>query len=233
MRPRTGRSRPWRLAGVWSVACLVLMPAIGRAEETPPARRGFQLALRTGVAIPFGNVTPATAMSDALSPQVPLLLDVGWKPIRHLFLGAYLGGTIGGAAGQIADTCNENGINCIGVGFRGGLLAEVNIRPDHFVNPWAGLGFGYEIGGSGGTQGRSSIDNSVRGFELVRVLTGVDFRLQEYFGIGPFLDVSFGRYDYAASRIDLGGLVSKLGGDVNDKALHVWLLAGVRLVLLP
>jgi hypothetical protein len=198
----------------------------------PPATRGFQLALRTGAAVPIGNVSSTTAMSDALSIQVPLIVDIGGRPIPRLFVGAYLGTALGGAAGKLAATCQQLAVNCIGVGFRGGVLVEYSLHPEAAINPWFGYAFAYEIGLSSGSNGTNSISNTVRGFEYAHLLAGADFRLQEYFGIGPFLDVSLGSYDVAQSETNVGGLITKLG-DISGQALHAWLIFGVRAVLFP
>ncbi|MDB5212431.1 MAG: hypothetical protein JWO86_358 [Myxococcaceae bacterium] len=210
-----------------------LVSGVARADEAPPAHRGFQLALRTGLSLPFGSVTGTTPMSDAFSAQVPLLLDLGWKPFRPFFIGVFVGTALGGAAGQVDTTCQQLGVNCVGVAFRGGILAEWNFRPGERVNPWVGYGFGYELGRSSGSSGSNSISNSVQGFELAHLLAGVDFRLQEYFGIGPFVDGALGTYDIAQSETNQGGRVGRRGGDITDKAMHVWLTLGVRVVLLP
>jgi hypothetical protein len=219
---------------VLTAGALSLAPREARAEAgAPPAHHGFQLAFRTGVAVPFGNVSTTTPMSDALSLQAPFIVDIGGKPIPHLFVGASLGAAIGGAAGAIERTCEQLAVNCVGVGFRGSVLVAYNARPDEAINPWVGAGFGYEIGSSSGTNGRTTITNSFRGFEFGHLLGGIDFRLQEYFGIGPFIDAALGRYDFAESDTNAGGLVTHRGGTIEDKSFHVWLILGVRVVLFP
>jgi hypothetical protein len=223
-----------RSIAVAAALSVFLLSGLGRAEsDALPGSRGFQLALRTGAAVPLGNVSTTTSMSDAFGIQAPFIIDIGGKPIPHLFIGAFLGAAVGGAAGQIERTCEQLVVNCVGVGFRVGALIEWNVRPSEAVNPWFGYGFGYEIGGSNGSNQRTKISNSVRGFELGHFLAGVDFRLQEYFGIGPFVDAALGRYDAAESQTDQGGLVTHRGGAIDEKSFHVWLMLGVRAVLLP
>ncbi len=215
-------------------SALTLCSAVAHAVEPPPAaHRGFQLALRTGVAVPFGDVTRATAMSDALGVQVPFLVDVGAKVLPQLFVGVYLGAAVGGAAGQVENQCTRAGVNCTGLGFRFGLLAQYNFLPKALINPWVGYGFGYEIAGSSGSNGSNTITNRIRGFELAHLLGGVDFRLQDWFGIGPFLDVALGRYDVAESEVNAGGSITSLGGTVTEKAFHAWGIFGVRATMLP
>jgi len=221
---------------LFAVAVLAIhaVPRVASADtEPPPEHRGFQLALRTGVSLPFGSVNGGTAMSDAFSAQAPLLLDVGWKIIPNLFVGAFGGAAVGGAAGQVDDACAQLGVSCLGVAYRFGILAEWNFRPDKTVNPWGGYGLGYETGSSSGSNAKNSISNSVHGFEYAHLLGGVDFRLQDWFGIGPFVDAAFGSYDVAESATNTGGRVLNRGGSVTDKTIHVWLTLGVRVVMLP
>lgn len=199
----------------------------------PPARKGFQLGLRTGVAVPIGSVSPTTKMSDALGIQVPLIVDLGAKIIPNLYIGGFLGVALGNVAGQAAKVCDAAGVNCTGVGFRGGIDAQWNFQPDKRINPWVGLGFGYEIATSSGSDGSNSVSNNIRGFELLHILGGVDFRLQDLFGVGPFFDGALGRYDYAKQELNAGGQVTDVGGDLADKSFHGWLIFGVRAVLYP
>jgi hypothetical protein len=69
------------------------------------------MALRTGYSVPLGSVTENLSMSDSVSGQVPILIDIGGKPIPNLFVGGYLGLGFGGVAGatkpvgSIRDQC--------------------------------------------------------------------------------------------------------------------------------
>ena len=73
-----------------AAALVVCFPTAVRAQPAPPApndaappaRTGFQLALRTGYMVPFGQATgaPGDTMGNTFSGQVPLIVDIGWKP---------------------------------------------------------------------------------------------------------------------------------------------------------
>jgi hypothetical protein len=203
------------------------------ASAAPEAHRGFQVGLRSGVSIPFGHVTATTAMSDAVGIQVPLILDIGAKPFEHVFIGAYFGIAQGGAAGTVASVCAHLGVSCDGLSLRFGAQVHYAFRPAATVNPWLGLAIGYEIARSSGTSGKNSVTNTLAGLEFVHVLGGVDFRLSNVFGIGPFVDFALGRYSTAETKQDAGGRVTTLGGAINDPALHEWLTLGVRGVFFP
>lgn len=221
------------LLGLGFTLTVLAIEPTARAEEPPPARRGFQLAMRTGAAVPVGELRTDFKMSDALGVQLPFLLDVGWKPLAPLFVGVYLGAAVGGATGVVERQCTSVGLSCTGLGFRGGLQVSYQFLPAARVGPWIGYGIGYEIGGSSGSNGDRSISNSYRGFEWAHLLGGADIRLTEYFGIGPFLDVALGQYDRAKSEAEDGGRVTALGGTIEDKAFHAWFIFGVRVVMFP
>lgn len=205
----------------------------GESSGAPEAHRGFQVGLRSGVSIPFGNVTATTAMSDAVGLQVPLILDIGAKPFEHVFLGAYFGIAQGGAAGAVADVCAHLGVSCDGLSLRFGGQVHYAFRPAATVNPWLGLAVGYEIARSSGTSGKNSVTNTLAGLEFIHVLGGVDFRLSNVFGIGPFVDLALGQYSTAETKQDAGGRVTTLGGAIDATALHEWLTLGVRGVFFP
>ena len=109
----------------------------------PPARTGFQIALRTGVAVPLGKIDESGNMSDAFTPQVPIIADIGFKPIPQLFLGGYVGIAAGGVGDSFKKSCDAVGVDCLAVGGRIGIQAQFHILPEARWNPWLGYGLGY------------------------------------------------------------------------------------------
>jgi hypothetical protein len=189
--------------------------------QTPPARTGFQMDIRTGYSVPMGKLRKDVDMSDAFGGQVPIMLDIGGKVIPELFIGGYLGLAFGAAGGRMKDQCP----NCSAAGFHIGVELQYHILPAGKVNPWIGYGIGIESGAVGDDP--RSI--AWGGFQFARLMGGADFRLNRVFGVGPFVDLSMG--SYSTENIDTGVTSSKT--DITESAVHSWLTFGVRFVFFP
>jgi hypothetical protein len=209
-------------------------------QQSPPAPKahtGFQLGLRTGLAIPFGkarggaykNSTSGVDLSDVASPQVPIYIEIGGKPIPNLFIGGYLGLGFGGAGGQTATDCDTGGMTCVVVDARVGVEVQYHILPEAWVNPWVGYGFGYESVALSATKGSDSSSASFSGFELAHFMAGVDFRLSRVFGLGPFVGFSLGKYSRA--HLEVNG--TSQDSDIAETTVHQWFTVGLRTVFFP
>ena len=199
-----------------------IAPATGAAPTAPPAHRGFQLALRTGYSVPFGDVTKNKPMSDSFGGQVPFTLDVGGKLGDYVFLGGFLGTSVGGVGKPLAETCEA----CSTVGAWFGAEVLVSLLPAGKVDPWLGYGVGMEYNSV-------HVEGAVvefAGYVPLMLTGGVDFRMSRIFGLGPFGGLAVARY-------------SKAGADDGDDtytielekitATHGWVTFGVRGVLFP
>lgn len=214
---------------------LVLAPRAALAQQqepaAPPPHSGFQMALRTGLGLPFGNTSgaPNDGYSRLVSAQVPLMLDIGGKLSPHVFLGGYLGLGFGGVGSDLDAVCASNSASCLHASFRIGAQLQYNVAPAAKVNPWVGYGIGIESSGVGSRTSAGQSSAAVAGFELARLMAGVDFRLASGIGVGPFVDLTLGRYSSAS--IDDGSGAESF--DIQDKAFHSWLTLGARFVLFP
>lgn len=201
----------------------------------PPARVGFQMALRTGYAVPMGYARGGAggadlAMSDGFSGQVPIFMEIGGKVIPNLFLGGYLGLGFGGPPGEFDTLCNSGGLTCVAVGFRIGAEIQYHILPGEMTNPWVGYGIGFESLALGMSQGGQSWTDSYSGLEFAHLMGGIDFRLNRIFGIGPFVDYSIG--DYTTYHVEEPGFAT-VDGDIQVTRTHEWLAFGVRGTFFP
>ena len=199
-----------------------------KRHDAPPAHSGFQVAARAGVAIPLGDAAQNMPLSDGLGAQFAAIVDIGAKVIPQLFIGAYLGGNVGAVGPQASKDCDTaRASGCIAFTYRIGVEAQYHILPAGKVDPWVGYGIGYEVSRLSGNAGGTTISSTFVGPEYGHVLAGVDFRLTKIFGIGPFVDFSFGKYTNQSSE------PSGQSAEIANKAMHEWLTLGAKFLFFP
>ena len=201
-----------------------------KRHEAPPARTGFQVAARAGAAIPLGDASKGATLSDGLSPQFAAIVDIGGKIIPQIFLGAYLGGNVGGTGTETSKQCDALKASCVAFTYRIGVQLQYHIIPDGKVDPWIGYGIGYEVSRIAGSANGSSFNTTLVGPEYGHILAGVDFRLTKIFGIGPFVDFSFGKYTNLTRDPEP---VPGRSSDIADTAMHEWLTIGAKFLFFP
>jgi hypothetical protein len=218
-------------------AASVATPPLDGSEVPPPHDRpppgasvGFQLALRTGFQVPFGQVAAGSNMGDNFSGQVPLVIDVGWKFIPQLFVGLYGSLGLGGTSGALSGACAALDLNCVTASLRLGLEALVYLAPSADIDPWVGYGIGIESTGFSASNGNQTVSEAVAGWEFAHFMAGVDFRLTKYICVGPLVDFSLGQYSSESTKDASGNTTN---GSIAQQALHEWLLIGGRAVFYP
>ncbi|HWZ92632.1 MAG TPA: outer membrane beta-barrel protein [Polyangiaceae bacterium] len=184
----------------------------------------FKLGLRLGYAVPSGKVTGDTTvggvtvsgekLSDSISGQVPIWLDAGYMVTPNILVGLY--GQYGFASVKNCDA----GASCSAHDIRFGVQGQYHIMPDESVDPWLGVGFGYESLGVSESEGALSIDGSITGWEFLNLQGGVDFQVANAFTVGPFLSFSLDQF----SSVKSGGN----SADINNTALHEWITFGAK-----
>lgn len=217
-------------------ALALATPAQGR-EPPPPSTETVQLGIRTfGWAFPLGTMSgTGRPVSEAIKGAFPLMLDLGGKLFPSVFLGAYLGfnpGVVGGAY----DLLCQKTVSCSANNVRIGLQVQFHLRPSHRLNPWIGLGFGTEattitaesrVGNYTQTLGGTS---SFQGIEYLHTTLGLDHRLEEVWGYGPYMTFTTGRYQTTTARNVSG---TNRTSAIDDPSLHHWVIIGLRGVLFP
>jgi hypothetical protein len=204
-------------------------------SATPPAREGFQMAVRTGYSLSSGQISQddsylGASLHGVLPWQVPLLVDAGAKVSKHFFLGAYLGFGFG-AAGEVLGPfdCNASNASCSSFTYRLGVEVQYQFLPANRVNPWVGYGFGFESSSAtNSVSGQPDITLTAKGLEFGHFMAGMDFRLNRWFGVGPFIDLSAGEFASVEARRPDGYVDT-----ARQSGLHSWLTFGVRGVLFP
>jgi Autotransporter beta-domain/PEGA domain len=223
LKPMT--SAPAAASGAASPAAAATAAPVSNGEADPNATR-FEAAIRAGIGIPLGDLSARSpSLSDFDSFTIPLMVEIGARIGGHVFLGAYFQYGVGGSTN--GDTCGA-GFSCSPSTLRFG--GEVHWHPlgNVPVDPWVGLGSGYEslrLGVSGNATG----SYSVNGWEFASLQAGVDFALGSAVKIGPWISFSIGQY----SSGSVSGSNTTVGADITEKSIHEWLMGGVRLVILP
>ncbi|MET0412807.1 MAG: hypothetical protein ABW217_15995 [Polyangiaceae bacterium] len=234
-RPRGARAR------AASLAALALLASPVRAQA--PSEPRFELGLRTGYGLPIGHYADVrqlggvrqddvNALSDDAYGAIPLWLDFGYRLTPALVLGVYgMFGLVlpksGAASNPLGGGCPE-GLDCFAIGVRFGVQAQYHFSPGAQVDPWLGLGLGYEWI-------TSHVEGSVfgipidvvtdhAGLELLHLQGGVDFPLARALSLGPFASVSALQYTSCSAKLDGDDSACSLP----DKAWHGWLVLGVR-----
>lgn len=200
-------------------------PAAYEAEEAPEPvpmpRRGFQLGVRTGVALPAGRLSEGLAMDALAAAQVPLFLDIGAKISRYVFLGGYASFALGGVSDRWDRNSCRRGDDCSSRSAHLGAQVQIHFGSFERANPWIGYGLGYEWLWTAGNP-----ETTYRGWELGRFMAGLDFRLSRDFGLGPFVDATIAQYSSITSD-------TVISNDIAKTALHSWVTVGIRFVLFP
>jgi hypothetical protein len=197
------------------VVVLLSAPVLSRAQ--------LQLGVRVGGASPSGEFEGGYPLGDLAGWTLPVGLEVGWRFGSHLALaaqGSYAFGFVDSA--QERD-CDALGQTCSLATYRVGLQATWSFRPAAPVDPWLGVGAGYEWLRYTAENASGSGTLGYQGFEWVRAQGGVDFRFGR-FAVGPYLSYALGAY--AERSLELpDGTASE---SVQDEATHGWLEGGAR-----
>lgn len=198
------------------VALVFLAPGVAYADE----ERGLSIGLRTGYGAAVGDAASGRSLASVEGWMLPLWLDVGYRIFPELLVGAFVQY---GITSPPSSECPLS--SCIGDDLRIGVEAEYHLRPHATVDPWFGLGVGYEwarvVSATSG-----SADEAITwlsGFQFVDVQLGADFRVLHPFPFGPFLDASLGEFNSMTTNAT--GVTTNLP---YGTALHGWIILGVR-----
>jgi hypothetical protein len=223
----------WWIVGLWSG--LAVLGTASRANAG-----GFELGGRLGYGIPLGKTDDNSDLSDAISGMIPLQLDLGYRVSPAFSIGGYVMYGIGFVGDEISNNCDNAddvpGVNasCSARDVRLGVQAQFHFLPKKKLDPWLGVGLGYEwltIGEDISGGGREADFSATgKGFEFINLQGGLDFKVTPGLALGPFLSFSIGQYGSTSTSCSGNGCagVATESGDIDDKAAHQWLLLGVK-----
>jgi opacity protein-like surface antigen len=175
---------------------------------------GLSFGLRTGFMLPMGDRQSGKALGDSIAGGIPIWLDAGYRITPNLYAGLTFD-----YAFLFPKNC-PSGASCSASQLRFGLNGHYHFMPAEKIDPWAGVGIGYEILSPSISSGGQSADATLSGFEFVSLQGGADYKLTDAIAVGPFLAFSLGSFGSATVN----------GNDVQgfDSSIHGWLTIGVR-----
>ncbi|HSN92477.1 MAG TPA: outer membrane beta-barrel protein [Anaeromyxobacteraceae bacterium] len=195
------------LLAVAAVAVMAI-PAVSNAQ--------LQLGARLGYGFAMGEAEAGFNQSDWVSGQIPFEIDLNYKFMKNLSVGAYFSYAYGMVGGTTKDACDAFNLDCSASGMRLGVQLAYDFSPGASFDPWVGLGFGYEWA----TVSMDIVDVTATGLEFASLQVGADWAMAKGFGLGPFVSWSFGQY---GSADDGTGSV-----DIVNKGTHQLVQIGVR-----
>lgn len=192
------------------------------AYSAIPGPSGLEVGFRVGYALALGDVQSGTSFNDFSKNMVPLQVDLGYRIDGNWFAGAYFQY---GFTGIKDPVCDNSGVDCSSHDFRFGIEGQYHLMPSAVIDPWVGLGVGYEFYHLNTSASGTEASETLRGWEFVNVSLGADYKLAPSLGVGPFIGLSVGEFTDAS--LSVTGLPDQ-SGSIDDKAVHLWLTFGMR-----
>jgi hypothetical protein len=192
---------------------------------------GFEIGGRLGYGVPLGEGDEGSDLDTLVAGTIPVWFDIGGRVTPELMIGGYLQLAPAIVSDDVSG-CDTNGVDCSLVDIRIGAQLQYHLSPRSETDPWIGAGIGYEwlIFSASVDELDTSLTSTVHGFEFGMLQGGVDFKLGDSAALGPFFSFSIGQYDRANVSCDGAGCDADDEGstEFEDKALHQWLVFGLR-----
>jgi hypothetical protein len=211
-----------------------------RVAVDPAERSGFSTGLRLGVGVPLGKAgqTPSPAGGERdlneLTPwRAPVWVDIGYALSGAVTIGAYAQVGVGGVGDACVGDCDWSDI-------RVGASGEWRFLPGAPVNPWLGVGLGWEwlsfrqllsaevpdeMGVPTTVTGR--VSERFGGPELM-LHGGVDFQVENALRVGPYASATVSQYLTDSFQCTPSTALCPPDGSIDGSALHSWISIGLR-----
>ncbi|HLK88623.1 MAG TPA: hypothetical protein VKZ18_01945 [Polyangia bacterium] len=182
-----------------ALALLIGFSASARAQQTAAPeknvldRGGIDLGAHVGFALAFGAVTQGVSFGTVLSGAFPIGVDLAVRGSKGFAFGV-------GFEQAPAITRNDcyAGFSCgSATDYRFRFEAIFTRRAGFVLDPWLGLGIGYEwldLPASGRELYTRSGSIQLTGWDYAIVEAGGELRLGGAFALGPFVGFSLGEY---------------------------------------
>ena len=212
----------------------VLSPGEARAEAKPEERTAFLMSAAAGVGLPLGEAYAGKPLADWLSVAFPLTFELGTRILGRYELAVTGTYSLGVARSTGASGCYNASNGCSASVGQVGLAFLWHPLGLTAVDPYLGVGVGYEWLEIRATVQGKNFDQSFGGWNVTMLQGGVDFSLGGAFTVGPYVQASLGEYLTSSYTVPTqGGGVQSGSSSVANPAVHFWLAVGVRLVVIP
>jgi hypothetical protein len=238
--------------GIVAGLLVALVPELAHAQAPAGAQYqpyekrsrgpGLDIGGRTGFGLPFGKSTGAAGADfDELSGgQVPLWFDLGLHFSEHFTVGMYLSYGSGISSDELGRACDSAeaeaeavgvDLSCSSSDVRLGAQFLFHILPAQLVDPWVGVGTGWEWFSftqrisAGGESASGTF--TVSGWEMFNLQAGVDFKLADRMGLGPFVSFSNGSFGSVKTSCE-NTTCNEQSDDITNTASHQWLMFGAK-----
>jgi hypothetical protein len=209
-----------------------------RVPIDPAERSGFTAGLRLGLGVPVGKAGDSALgaqrdLGDLTPWSVPVWVDVAYAFTGRMTLGAY--GQVG--IGGTGDACQGD---CEWSSIRVGAEAELRFAPGAPVDPWLGVGVGYEwltfralqdvdvTDAMGATTTVPLRATERLGGPELTIQGGLDFQAEDALRLGPYIAASAGPYLTDSYTCEPVSALCPSGNSVDGGAFHSWLSVGLR-----
>lgn len=199
----------------------LLVAALSCAPVQASADPLVRATVHAGFGLPLGSTDKDTRLRTNAAAQIPVGVDVGVRVVRSLIVGVYAqyGAVITKSSGDWTSVCPVAD-DCTGTDTHVGVQAHYHFSPAQGVDPWVGMGIGYEWYSVHATRARYTW----RGIEIANLEGGADFSLGRAVSVGPFLGVSVGQF----SKLSVDPASAGFGGPLENTGIHEWFSIGAR-----
>lgn len=154
-------------------------------HHVTPADRAFEISIGTGYTQGAGELGEGMSdLQDIAGPGGAANLELGYRIIPHLTLGAYGSFARHSSGDSLADDTNV-------LAATAGIQAAWHFLPDRSIDPWVSLGTGWKAVWLDPDQGKAT---ALQGFELARLQVGVDYRISPEVAISPVIGGGLGMF---------------------------------------
>jgi hypothetical protein len=197
-----------------------------QAQRYPPIMPVYASVGLGGIGF-GGDMGGGVETGDVLEGQLGIWLEGGARLTPAVGLSLYLDIGVGDAGDVYRQgVCSAAGIDCMSTTAKLGLMLRHTWGATAPVGKWLALGGGFAFASVSADDYHDHDIVTYTGYEIVRLMGGVDVRSNPVFGVGFYGGVSLTTY----TRIDREGVPERSIGDEDFQPLFE---GGVRFTLFP